>query len=128
MQDSGYARLTAHDGRTGTECPPTSGDMGRAIRALRRRRGLSIEALAFAAGTHPTYLSSIEREGRNPSLAKLCALADALGVPLEQLVRLAVAQARVRCAVERALDEEREGGQRQAGSCERVHGGRGVEV
>jgi transcriptional regulator with XRE-family HTH domain len=59
--------------------------MGRVIRVLRRRRGLAIEVLAFAAGLHPTYLSSIEREGRNLSLMKLWALADALGVSLGQM-------------------------------------------
>jgi transcriptional regulator with XRE-family HTH domain len=107
MQDSGYARFRAHAGRPGVECSPTSGDMGRAIRVLRRQRGLSIEALAFAAGMHPTYLSSIEREGRNPSLTKLWALADALGVPFGQMARLAEGQARERRAVEQALAEER---------------------
>jgi transcriptional regulator with XRE-family HTH domain len=30
---------------------------------------------------HPTYLSGIERGKRNPTWGKLCALADALGVP-----------------------------------------------
>jgi transcriptional regulator with XRE-family HTH domain len=115
MQDSGYARCRAHAVRADVECPPTSGDVGRAIRVLRRCRGSSIEALVLAAGMHPTYLSSIEREGRNPSLMKLWALADALEVSLEQLARMAGAQARARRAIERALAEERAREQRQQG-------------
>jgi len=107
MQDSGYARPRAHAGQTGVACSPTPRDMGRAVRVLRRRRGLSIEALAFAAGLHPTYLSGIEREGRNPSLTKLWALADALGVSLGQMVGMAEGQARVRCGIERVLADER---------------------
>jgi transcriptional regulator with XRE-family HTH domain len=122
MQDSGYARSRAHAGRPGAERPPTSADMGCAIRVLRRRRGLSIEALALNAGMHPTYLSSIEREGRNPSLTKLWSLADALGVPFGQMARLAERQARERRAVERALAEERGREQRRKGSRERVLG------
>jgi transcriptional regulator with XRE-family HTH domain len=122
MQDSGYARSRAHASRTGVGRPPTSGDMGRAVRVLRRQRGLSIEALAFAAGMHPTYLSSIEREGRNPSLTKLWALVDALGVPFGEMARLAEDQARERRAVERALAEARAREQRRKGSRERVIG------
>lgn len=106
MQDSGYARPRAHAGQTGVACSPTTRDMGRAIRVLRRQRGLSIEALAFAAGLHPTYLSGIEREGRNPSLLKLWALAEALGVSLGQMVGIAEAQARVRCGIKRVLADE----------------------
>jgi hypothetical protein len=50
---------------------PSARQLGRAIRGLRRTRGFTIEALAFAAGLHPTYLSGIERGERNPSWAKL---------------------------------------------------------
>jgi transcriptional regulator with XRE-family HTH domain len=96
--------------------------MGRAIRVLRRQRGLSIEALALAAGMHPTYLSSIEREGCNPSLTKLWALAAALGVPFGQMARLAEGQARERRAVERALADERAREQRRKGSRKGVLG------
>ena len=70
------------DAREGEDCPASAGrssrcraavgsrangDLGRAIRGLRCERDVSIEALAFAAGIHPTYLSSIERGLRNPS-------------------------------------------------------------
>jgi transcriptional regulator with XRE-family HTH domain len=55
---------------------------------LRRARGFSIEALALAAGLHPTYLSGIERGERNPTWAKLCGLAGALGVPVCKIMQV----------------------------------------
>jgi len=48
---------------------------------------MTIEELSRAAGMHPTYLSGIERGVRNPTWAKLCALADALDLPVWILAR-----------------------------------------
>jgi transcriptional regulator with XRE-family HTH domain len=61
---------------------PTNAALGRAIRRLRTARHLTIEALALDAGLHPTYLSGIERGVRNPTWAKLCAIADTLNVQI----------------------------------------------
>jgi transcriptional regulator with XRE-family HTH domain len=61
---------------------PSNAALGRAIRRLRKHRKLTIETLAHAADLHPTYLSGIERGVRNPTWAKLCALATALGIPV----------------------------------------------
>lgn len=77
--------MTAVPERAGTTTParaPTNPALGRAIRRLRQRQDLTIETLAYEADMHPTYLSGIERGGRNPTWAKLCALADALGIPI----------------------------------------------
>jgi transcriptional regulator with XRE-family HTH domain len=52
---------------------------------MRHARNLTIEALAFAANMHPTYLSGIERGRRNPTWGKLCDLSSALDVPVSQL-------------------------------------------
>ena len=60
-------------------------DLGRAVRRLRRAHRLTIEDLAAAAGMHPTYLSGIERDVRNPTWSKLCGLADALDVSVSTL-------------------------------------------
>jgi transcriptional regulator with XRE-family HTH domain len=53
---------------------------------LRRQRRLSIEALAFAADLHPTYLAGIELGKRNPSWLKLCGVAEALNVSMSDVV------------------------------------------
>jgi transcriptional regulator with XRE-family HTH domain len=51
----------------------------------RRRRGLSLSALAGAAGISKSTLSELERGRGNPSLDTLWALANALNVPLSAL-------------------------------------------
>jgi transcriptional regulator with XRE-family HTH domain len=56
------------------------------VRDTRIERGLSQEALAFAAGIDRTYQSQIERAIGNPSLRVLCAIAEALNVDLLYLL------------------------------------------
>ena len=58
---------------------------GRHIRALRRLRGLSQEAVAHDADIHPTYLSGIERGRRNLSLKNIRAIAKALNARTAEL-------------------------------------------
>jgi transcriptional regulator with XRE-family HTH domain len=48
------------------------------LRAARRRRGLSQEALAAAADLHRTEVSLLERGGREPRLTTIVRLARAL--------------------------------------------------
>lgn len=86
---------------------PPNRDLGRAIRGLRRERRLTIEELAFAGNVHPTYLSGIERGVRNPTWEKLCALADALEIPVVDMARYAESAARVQEDLERVLEQER---------------------
>jgi transcriptional regulator with XRE-family HTH domain len=57
------------------------------VRALRAERGLSQEALAHEAGIDRTYASQIERGVGNPSLKVLCAIATALNIELDVLLR-----------------------------------------
>lgn len=62
--------------------------VGRAVRDLRSSRGMSQEDLAFVSGMHRTYVGSVERGERNPSLIALTRVASALGVrPWELLLR-----------------------------------------
>jgi transcriptional regulator with XRE-family HTH domain len=68
---------------------PEQGQLGRAIRKLRREQGVTIEALAGASDLHWTYLSEIERGRRNPTLKVLAAIAAALDMKTSELIRLA---------------------------------------
>lgn len=55
--------------------------LGQNIRALRKQKGFSQEALAFEAELDRTYIGGIERGERNVSLLNICRIARALGVP-----------------------------------------------
>ncbi len=74
---------------------PTNGELGTAVRLLRRKHRMTIEDLAQAADFHSTYLSGVERGIRNPSWGKLVDLAYALETPLSSLVRDAETQAQL---------------------------------
>jgi len=54
--------------------------VGAAIRARRRERQLSQEALAELTNSHRNYVGQIERGERNPSTTMVIAIARALGV------------------------------------------------
>jgi len=58
---------------------------GEKVRKLRLAMNLSQEELAFKTGVHRTYLGSIERGERNPSLKNITAIAKVLNVTLAQL-------------------------------------------
>lgn len=58
-----------------------------AVRARRRELGLSQERLAELAELDRTYVSSLERGRRNPTLRTAGRLASALGLPLSELLR-----------------------------------------
>jgi transcriptional regulator with XRE-family HTH domain len=64
----------------------TGDDLAAVIRSRRRQAGLTINDLAKRAGMHPTYLARIERGTNNPTVAKVIAIAAALGVKLSDLV------------------------------------------
>jgi transcriptional regulator with XRE-family HTH domain len=61
--------------------------LGERVRALRKRKEWSLEELAERAKMHVTYLSSVERGYRNPTLNVLAAVASALEVTLSSLVK-----------------------------------------
>lgn len=68
---------------------PRHAAFGTAIRKLREQRGLSQEQLALEAGLDRSYAGGIERGERNPSLANIFKLADALGVAPSQILACA---------------------------------------
>jgi transcriptional regulator with XRE-family HTH domain len=60
--------------------------IGLTIRALRRERGLSQEALAALAQIDRSYMSSVERGLRNVSVLNVARIAAALDVPVRDLL------------------------------------------
>jgi XRE family transcriptional regulator, fatty acid utilization regulator len=70
--------------------PSTSGPdpltIGRRVRHLRVERGMTLEALAQRVGRAPSQVSVLENGRREPKLSVLQAVADALRVPLVDLL------------------------------------------
>jgi transcriptional regulator with XRE-family HTH domain len=62
---------------------------GLAVRRKRERRGISQEEFAEAADVHRTYISSIELGKVNVGIEVANQLAQALGLRLSELVRVA---------------------------------------
>jgi transcriptional regulator with XRE-family HTH domain len=60
--------------------------VGPALAALRERQGLSLDQLSRKAGVSKSMLSQVERQLANPTVAVVWRLAQALGVPLAQLL------------------------------------------
>ncbi len=61
--------------------------LGKRIRFLRQHKKWTLELLAERVGMHVTYLSSIERGHRNPTLNVLGSLAQGLSVSLSDLLQ-----------------------------------------
>lgn len=60
--------------------------LGERIRSLRRRRGLTVQALASSCGLSKGFISQVENGRTSPSLNTLAGLAKVLGVPPALLV------------------------------------------
>jgi transcriptional regulator with XRE-family HTH domain len=60
--------------------------VGPRLRALRRKRGVTLAGLAAATGISESTLSRLESGQRRPNLELLRPLARAHGVPLDELV------------------------------------------
>jgi len=61
--------------------------VGRNVRQIRQRKGLTQERFAVVSGFSQQYISSLERGRRNPTVVTLYELATALGVNHVELVR-----------------------------------------
>ena len=61
--------------------------LGARISERRTNLGLGQERLALDAGLHRTYLTTVERGMRNPSLETLCRIASALNCDVADLVQ-----------------------------------------
>lgn len=63
--------------------------LGRAIRALRQKRGYTLKTLAPKAGVTWGTLGVIERGEANPTWGTVREIASALGVSVSELAKLA---------------------------------------
>lgn len=68
------------DTATGTDAD--RGHVGRRLREVRSRTGVSVSELARRLGISTSAVSQIERGVMQPSVSRLIAMTDALGVPL----------------------------------------------
>jgi len=59
---------------------------GLVLQKYRREHGMSQELIAEKANIHPTHVGLIERAKRNPSLNVAKALANALSLPLAEMI------------------------------------------
>jgi transcriptional regulator with XRE-family HTH domain len=82
------------------EKPPLSGQR---IRDLRRRAGLTLQALSDQAGISVGFLSQVERDKGTPSLGTLAQLASSLGVSIEYFI----ATPRANDSITRGQERER---------------------
>ncbi len=65
----------------------TAHTLGVRLRRLRHDRDLTLARLAESAGLSVSYLNDIEHDRTVPSLGKLRAIADALGLSVRDLLR-----------------------------------------
>lgn len=59
---------------------------GEVLRKFRNDKNLTQEKLAFESNLDRTYISLLERGRRQPSLASILQLANALDIPPEQFI------------------------------------------
>jgi transcriptional regulator with XRE-family HTH domain len=62
-------------------------NLGKRVRQLRQKRGLSQEGFAHASGLGRSFAGSIERGERDIRITTLCKLANFFGVPMAQLFK-----------------------------------------
>ena len=60
-------------------------DFGKAIRALRKEKGLSQEAFADLAGIDRSYMGHIERGEKNVTLTKIYQISNALELTVAEV-------------------------------------------
>jgi transcriptional regulator with XRE-family HTH domain len=69
--------------------PQAPAGLGKAIRQLREKRGMTQEGLAHEAGSTAATIGAIERGLTNPSWGTVEAIAGALGVSVVEVAKTA---------------------------------------
>lgn len=70
-------------------------ELGRRLRQLRQRKGLSLRALSRSSKVAVSFLSTVEQGRYNVSVAKLKTILDALGTGLSEFFSQSVQQTKV---------------------------------
>ena len=96
--------------------------IGRCLRDARRRRGLTLKAVAQEAGVTESFLSQVERDIASPSIATLRRIAVALGTTIGTLLDSAGPHGRL---VRRSDRRIVSGGRPRRGRGRRTRGRRG---
>ncbi|BBB96496.1 transcriptional regulator [Bradyrhizobium elkanii USDA 61] len=60
------------------------------VRRIRAKRGISQERLAYQAGMDRSYMASLERQSKNPTIDLLDRIAETLGVHFVRILCSAV--------------------------------------
>jgi transcriptional regulator with XRE-family HTH domain len=77
--------------------------IGGGLRQARRRRGMTLRALAQAAGVTESFLSQVERDVASPSIASLRRIAVALGLSIGEILDQAGPHGQLVRAVDRRV-------------------------
>ena len=72
--------------RRGNGSTPEYGEIGDHIREVRQASGLSLRALAARLGVSPSLISQVETGKARPSVRTLYAIANELGISLDELL------------------------------------------
>src|SRR5918998_6775550 len=64
----------------------SAGRLGSRVKELRKRRGMTLEALAERSGVSRAMLSKLERGEKNPTLVVAARIAEGFGVTLSGLL------------------------------------------
>ena len=64
-----------------------SSKLGQNLKRIRTKKKMSQGDIARALDVHRAYISGIENGKRNPTLATIQKLANALGVPADELLK-----------------------------------------
>ena len=84
--------MTPRSNRAPAPAPAEPPPVGVTQAALRQARALSLDELSRMAGVSKSMLSQIERAQANPTVAVVWRLANALGVPISELLASTSAQ------------------------------------
>jgi XRE family aerobic/anaerobic benzoate catabolism transcriptional regulator len=79
-------RATLDAGDTGQDVDPFAAEVGRLMRLCRAKRGMTRRQLAQGSGASERYLAQIEGGQGNPSVIMLKSIAEALDVPVVELL------------------------------------------